>query len=135
MRWSGSRHRVHGCARSWSIASLVAWRKRKSRNCWVSRRVRCSETGYARAPGCIRPCTAPRTRVGMAEPGWEAIEALFDAAMDQPAAERRAWLERNSADPALKSVVSRMLAADARSNGPLDQQVDLTPFSLVTQLE
>lgn len=71
----------------------------------------------------------------MAEPSWEAIEQLFDAAMDQPAAQRQAWLERHGADPALKSIVARMLAADARSNGPLDQQIDLTPFSLVTQLE
>lgn len=70
----------------------------------------------------------------MAEPRWEEIEGLFDAAMEQPAATRLAWLERNSSDEGLKKVVARMLAADARS-GALDQHIDLTPFSLVTQLE
>jgi tetratricopeptide (TPR) repeat protein len=71
----------------------------------------------------------------MAEPRWEDVEALFDLAMDQPATRRREWLVAHDADPGLKAIVSRMISAEGRDGGPLDQPIDLTPFSLVTQLE
>jgi tetratricopeptide (TPR) repeat protein len=70
----------------------------------------------------------------MAEPRWEDVEALFDLTMDQPAGTRREWLEAHGADPGLKAVVGRMISAEGRG-GPLDQPIDLSPFSLVTQLE
>ena len=71
----------------------------------------------------------------MAESRWDDVEALFDLAMDQPAATRRQWLDAHSADPGLKAVVARMISAEGRDGGPLDRPIDLSPFSLVTQLE
>ncbi len=71
----------------------------------------------------------------MAEPRWEDVEALFDLTMDQPAGKRREWLAAHSADPDLKAIVGRMISAEGRDGGPLDQAIDLSPFSLVTQLE
>src|SRR5262249_38982115 len=97
---------------------------------------RCSVTGYGPGPGCTRRCTAAARRTSRmaVEPLWDEIEGLFDQAMDQPAADRDNWLKRSTAAPALKEIVARMLAADAE-HGPLDLPVDLTPFSLITQLE
>ncbi len=69
------------------------------------------------------------------EPQWEQVEALFDAAMERPAEQRLNWLVTACPDPMVRAVVARMLAAEARDDGPLDQVVDLTPFSLLTHLE
>ncbi|MGD8395858.1 MAG: protein kinase, partial [Candidatus Eiseniibacteriota bacterium] len=55
---------------------------------------------------------------------WQRIEALFDAALEQPAAERATWLARAAADgeeAALVAEVARMLAAHDRNGGILDR--------------
>jgi tetratricopeptide (TPR) repeat protein len=51
------------------------------------------------------------------------LSAMFDAALDVPAAERDAWiLEQTLDDPMLRLELKKMLDADAK-NGPLDKSV------------
>jgi len=55
---------------------------------------------------------------------WERMQRLFHEALEQPSAERRAWLERAAgADPTLVADVLRMLAADERAASPLDREL------------
>jgi serine/threonine-protein kinase len=51
---------------------------------------------------------------------WTTIGALFEAALDRPAAERRAWLREACDDAELRQEVRRLLAAHERASGILD---------------
>ncbi len=52
-------------------------------------------------------------------PDAQRVRALFDAALEQPAAMRSAWLETSGATSAERAALLRLLQADARP-GPLD---------------
>ena len=52
---------------------------------------------------------------------WQRIEALFDAALDIPAAQRPAWLRDCGAPEAIRNEVERLLdAAEAAGDGWLE---------------
>ncbi|PKL93723.1 MAG: hypothetical protein CVV20_02195, partial [Gemmatimonadetes bacterium HGW-Gemmatimonadetes-1] len=54
---------------------------------------------------------------------WERLSKLFEEALDQPTAERAAWLDSACTDdPELRSEVSRMLSAHLRT-GLLDRSI------------
>ncbi len=69
-----------------------------------------------------------------AEPAWGEVERLFDAALDLPPGERLRWLAASTADPELRALVARMLAAHA-TEGPLDRALDVSPLSIRARLE
>ena len=52
---------------------------------------------------------------------WPDIEALFEAALEQPPGEREAWLAAHCDDPALRARIEQLLAAHERSGGILDE--------------
>ncbi len=54
---------------------------------------------------------------GVQRERFRRIEALFVAALAQPAPQREAWLQATEADATLRDVVLRMLAADAETRG------------------
>ncbi len=63
-----------------------------------------------------------------ADSRWEEIGALFDAALERPEDERRAWLANVCAgDSALRREVESMLAAHERSGGILEQPIPPPP--------
>ena len=63
-----------------------------------------------------------------AESRWEEIGALFDAALERPAAERRDWLANICAgDAALRREVEQMLTAHERGGGILEQPIPTPP--------
>ena len=51
---------------------------------------------------------------GWTERDWPAIEALLDAAIDQPAEQRVAWLEAQDGEARIKQAACELLAAGAR---------------------
>ena len=51
---------------------------------------------------------------------WIALERLLDEALDLPAAQRAAFLDRRAPDPALRAELDRWLAAEADSQAFLD---------------
>ena len=53
--------------------------------------------------------------------GWSDIEALFEAALEQPPGERAVWLSDHCDDPERRARVERLLAAHERSGGILDE--------------
>ncbi len=57
------------------------------------------------------------------KPEWTQIEALFEAALDQPPSERAAWLMAHCDDPQCRTAVGRLLAAHERSGGILDESL------------
>ena len=67
------------------------------------------------------------------QPHWRRLSALFDGAMDQPPAERDAWLAANCDDDALREDVRRLLAAQ-HLTGVLDRPI-LEPASFRDQLD
>lgn len=52
---------------------------------------------------------------------WEKIEALFEAALEQPQGERASWLEAHCGDEDLRAEVQKLLAAHERTDGILDR--------------
>ncbi|MBX7117859.1 MAG: serine/threonine-protein kinase [Gemmatimonadaceae bacterium] len=75
----------------------------------------CTDRGAGRRAGGGRPLTAADTA------RRAAVEELFEAALDQPAADRAAWLAARCADdPALRREVEALLDADAAADAPLD---------------
>jgi Serine/threonine protein kinase len=52
---------------------------------------------------------------------WRRADALFDRLLDEPEHTRQSRLLELTDDPALRERVRRLLAAHARSSGPLDQ--------------
>ncbi len=61
---------------------------------------------------------------GRSGPEWARIEALFDDAIEQPPAERAAWLRAAESDPAILAEVQSLLAAAERT-GILDVPIAL----------
>ena len=52
---------------------------------------------------------------------FQRVRRLFEAALDRPPAERRAFLDRAcEGQPALRTAVERMLAADAQTHAFID---------------
>jgi len=58
---------------------------------------------------------------------WDEIQRLFTEALEQPAAERDAWLRE--ADPLVRDEVVSLLAAHARVTGPLDGPLPVPPLA------
>lgn len=54
---------------------------------------------------------------------WKQVRAWFDRAVQLPEAERAGWLEALDAPPLLQATLHRMLAADAETEGMLDQGI------------
>ena len=51
---------------------------------------------------------------------WQAADALFDQWLDQPAAERAAWLARREAEPAVLQRLQQLIAAHQRPRASMD---------------
>jgi serine/threonine-protein kinase len=62
---------------------------------------------------------------------WEQIEGLFHEVLEKPPQERAAFLDTAGRDdPALRSEVEAMLAADAGGDGPLDRPLPVTDIGI-----
>lgn len=77
-----------------------------------------SATGPVPAPSSTAPSsTTPSSMLDVdVVARFRRIEALFVAALDQPAVGRADWLQAEEADASIRDEVSRLLAADARAD-------------------
>ena len=56
---------------------------------------------------------------------WERLKVLFDAALEQPPEERRAWIARALPDDVdLRSDLERMVAAHEKTSGVLEKRLE-----------
>jgi len=53
---------------------------------------------------------------------WQAVEALFDGALEQPAEQRAAWLEAATDDAEIRREVAALLTANDRAEGFLERR-------------
>ncbi len=78
----------------------------------------------------------PETRVRPSNERWKEIERLLDLALEQPADERRAFLEQACPDdPALLEEVNRLLRSCERPEAWLDGQAPTYAAPLVGEAE
>src|SRR5262249_12335188 len=99
-----------GNAALWKCPRCSASSRRRSPPRSTFRFLPSSATCASRAPGCANGSPSDRRRSSVDAKDFQRIEALFNAALERPAAEREASGHASGEEPAVREAALRLLA-------------------------